>query len=198
MKKVLIFALLLFLSIAVFAGSSGKGTVTTDSTAYQYKALVELQGIERLGIILKNTGDMTSYYDLRLYPSEDFEDYIYMALADATGDSLFYSDGAFTETGIVGEPVYNVSDGSSGTITAINDSTVYATLAGGTNNSWTAGDLYKIRRPLLYYSITDSLASGSQFEAEIVNYYSQVKLFIKKASASDSTATYNYQFRKQE
>lgn len=47
----------------------------------------------------------------------------------------------------VGQTVYNVTDGSSGTITANTLTTVTATLSGGTDNDWDIGDLYTIGRP---------------------------------------------------
>ena len=44
----------------------------------------------------------------------------------------------------VGYTITNSTDGSSGTITANTESTVTATLSGGTQNDWDAGDVYQI------------------------------------------------------
>lgn len=51
---------------------------------------------------------------------------------------------SFTPNEFVGWHVWNLSDGSKGKITSNNATTVTATLAGGSQNSWNAGDQYKI------------------------------------------------------
>lgn len=51
---------------------------------------------------------------------------------------------AWTVDQFVGLSVYNVTDGSSGTITANDATTVTAALAGGTENDWDDGDVYTI------------------------------------------------------
>ena len=60
--------------------------------------------------------------------------------------TLTDADGNFINEGVVaGMIVYNVTDGSSGTITARDATTVTATLAGGTDDDWDAGDYYYIK-----------------------------------------------------
>lgn len=54
---------------------------------------------------------------------------------------------------IVGKTVYNLTDGSSGTITGITIDTITATLAGGSDNDWDIGDEYIIGERVLYTAI---------------------------------------------
>lgn len=44
----------------------------------------------------------------------------------------------------VGKTIYNLTDGSSGTITANTSNTITATLSGGSENDWDSGDVYLI------------------------------------------------------
>lgn len=44
----------------------------------------------------------------------------------------------------VGMVLYNLTDGSSGPVTAVDEHRLTATLAGGTNNNWDVGDAYRI------------------------------------------------------
>lgn len=53
--------------------------------------------------------------------------------------------------------IKNTTDGSSGQITARDENTVTATLTGGTNNSWTAGDTYEIYRTATEDSIISTI-----------------------------------------
>ena len=48
---------------------------------------------------------------------------------------------------LVGWTIYNITDGSSATITAQTETTITATLAGGTDNDWDTNDVYLIRPP---------------------------------------------------
>lgn len=57
------------------------------------------------------------------------------ALTDSQAGSWYY--------GLVGATVRNLTDGSSGTITAVGG-TITATLSGGTDNDWDSGDEYRI------------------------------------------------------
>ena len=45
---------------------------------------------------------------------------------------------------LVGMTVYNITDASSGTITANTDTTITATLAGGTDNDWDTSDVWQV------------------------------------------------------
>ena len=51
---------------------------------------------------------------------------------------------AYTVNDLIGLTVTNITDGSSGTITANTATTVTATLSGGTDNDWDTGDRYSI------------------------------------------------------
>lgn len=56
-------------------------------------------------------------------------------------------NGEFLAVGIranVGMVLYNLTDLSSGPVTAVDDTQITATLTGGTNNLWDTGDLYRI------------------------------------------------------
>lgn len=61
------------------------------------------------------------------------------ALSDSHAD--FIAKGVVANVGMV---LYNISDGSSGLVTAVTDTTMTATLAGGTTNLWSDGDTYRI------------------------------------------------------
>lgn len=66
---------------------------------------------------------------------------------------LVLSDGGqrFVSLGvIVGLAIKNDTDGSSGLVTAVTDDTVTCTLSGGTANTWTSGDTYKIYKTAAY------------------------------------------------
>jgi hypothetical protein len=53
----------------------------------------------------------------------------------------FVTGGVLADVGMV---LYNVTDGSSGAVTAVTPHTLTATLTGGTDNDWDAGDVYRI------------------------------------------------------
>ncbi len=58
--------------------------------------------------------------------------------------------GAFFPASLVTGKIYNITDGSSGTITAVsgtNQDTIVATLSGGTDNNWDTGDEFMIVPP---------------------------------------------------
>jgi len=64
------------------------------------------------------------------------------------GDAaLSDSDRSWKTSELVGETVYNKTDGSSGTITANTSTTITATLAGGTDNDWDDDDEYIVAMP---------------------------------------------------
>jgi len=65
---------------------------------------------------------------------------------DASSSAAFMTDTgeAFTVNEFVGWTIYNITDGSSGIITANTATTVTATLSGGTDNDWDSGDKYVI------------------------------------------------------
>lgn len=68
---------------------------------------------------------------------------------NGANNSAFLSDtsASFANAGVsanVGMVLYNLTDGSSGPVTAVTDTTITATLAGGTENDWDTGDVYRI------------------------------------------------------
>lgn len=69
----------------------------------------------------------------------------YSGTAKSTAAVLSDTAAAFAVDGsLLGQTITNVTDGSSGTITAVTATTITATLSGGTNNSWVIGDSYTI------------------------------------------------------
>jgi hypothetical protein len=48
---------------------------------------------------------------------------------------------------LVGETIFNTTDGSSGVVTANTATTITATLSGGTDNDWDPGDAYTVNNP---------------------------------------------------
>lgn len=68
---------------------------------------------------------------------------------NGVSNCLYLSDStaAWTENALVDGLVYNVSDGSVGTITANTGTTITAILIGGTENLWDLGDVYSIILP---------------------------------------------------
>lgn len=89
-----------------------------------------------------------------LWDAVDFlEPHVYSGGGDAgthdggNGSATLTDSGAnWTEGELVGATVQNTDDGSHGLITANTATTVTATLAGGTENHWDAGDSYDIPR----------------------------------------------------
>jgi len=61
-------------------------------------------------------------------------------------NAAFLTDGSapFVAGGLVGSTVHNITDGSSGWVTANTATTVTATLSGGTENDWDSGDQYSV------------------------------------------------------
>lgn len=64
---------------------------------------------------------------------------------------------SWTTNAFVGWTVYNLTDGSLGTITANTATTVTATLSGGTENDWDFGDSYKVTNG---YPLRDQIGRG--------------------------------------
>ena len=62
----------------------------------------------------------------------------------ANADTLTDSGESWVTGQLVGRTVNNITDGSSGVITANTATTITAVLSGGTNNTWTAGDSFTI------------------------------------------------------
>jgi len=69
----------------------------------------------------------------------------YSGTATASAAIMTDSIAAFATDGtLIGQTIYNVTDGSSGTITAATATAITATLSGGSNNAWVLGDSYTI------------------------------------------------------
>jgi len=68
---------------------------------------------------------------------------------DGVGPNAFVTDSTidFLQAGVVagiGQTLYNVTDGSEGPITGVTVHTITAPLTGGTLNTWTVGNLYRV------------------------------------------------------
>ena len=89
----------------------------------------------------------------------------------------------FTTLGIrIGDIAKNVTDGSQGTITAIVDDTITATLSGGTDDDWDAADVYNI----LDGGTLDLIARG--FELSIASQgFNIITLFVNDLSSNESS-----------
>jgi hypothetical protein len=199
--KYFISFILVVMSMFCFAYDSyDSESVTTDSTFYQLAKTVYMEDVERMSLIVYNEGDgdCDATYQIRLYPDKTTKDYIYYGTATSASSTALIDSNATFAVNLNGQTIYNVTDGSEGTITDTTSTYIYTTLSGGTDNDWDAGDFYRVSRPQQYYSIGGtSLASGEQAVYELENYYTRADLFIKKTAAGDSTATlkYSYNFK---
>lgn len=90
---------------------------------------------------------------------------------DTSANAAFMTDSgeSFTTNEFVGWTIYNITDGSSGVITANDATTVTATLAGGTDNDWDSGDKYVIGYKLADVAIPTGSAIGDILFADIPN-----------------------------
>lgn len=66
-----------------------------------------------------------------------------IAVAPSTS-TLTDSGESFTTNSMVGMTIYNITDGSSGLVTANNGTTITATLSGGTGNDWDTNDVWQV------------------------------------------------------
>ena len=78
---------------------------------------------------------------------------------------------------MVGYPIYNVTDGSAGIITAIGNQAatndkVSATLAGGTHNAWNTGDSFQI--PMAEYGVVMDVAGNDEQEYIMNSYFGTI------------------------
>jgi hypothetical protein len=90
---------------------------------------------------------------------------------DTSTNAAFMTDSgeSFTTNEFVGWTIYNITDGSSGIITANAATTVTATLSGGTDNDWDSGDKYVIGYKLGEISIPTGTAIGDVIFCDIPN-----------------------------
>jgi hypothetical protein len=63
---------------------------------------------------------------------------------DAEAAALTDSGESFTTSQFVGMTIYNITDGSSGLVTANTGTVITATLAGGTDNDWDVDDVWQV------------------------------------------------------
>jgi len=95
------------------------------------------------------------------------------------GASVLTNSGkSYTVNQLIGFTVTNISDGSSGTITANTATTVTATLAGGTDNDWDTDDISSID-----FGNFDGI---STFKAPVTGKY-QLNTSVKMAGITDTT-----------
>jgi len=90
---------------------------------------------------------------------------------DTSTNAAFMTDSgeSFTTNEFVGWTIYNITDGSSGIITANAATTVTATLSGGTDNDWDSGDKYIIGYRLGTITIPTSTAIGDVLYYNVPN-----------------------------
>lgn len=83
----------------------------------------------------------------------------------ATTSLTIYDPGQdFKSCGVsVGVAIRNVTDGSSGLVTAVTEDTVTCTLSGGTNNAFTYGDTYAIYCTATYNSIISTTHTDKRY-----------------------------------
>lgn len=94
---------------------------------------------------------------------------------------LWDSSQSWTVGALVGSIVENLSDGSSGTITANTTETVTAALSGGTYNNWGIGDRYRLR-------MADAALDGRLFSIDCVEHPGTPP-FVSQASGWSAEAT---------
>jgi len=113
-----------------------------DIVIYAQKKLRNAEVLEIIDEI--NNFFRDDWLEVRWNYRYDIETY-YSGTAVATQAILSNTAASFAIDGtLVGQTIKNVTDGSSGTITAVTATTITATLTGGTNNTWTAADAYTI------------------------------------------------------
>ena len=79
------------------------------------------------------------------------------------------SGASYTVNEFVGWTIYNITDGSSGVITANTATTITATLSGGTDNDWDTSDEYVIGYRLAQISIPTGTAIGDVIYCNVAN-----------------------------
>jgi uncharacterized protein YxeA len=196
MKKILLL-IVLILAFNLFAETVWDGEdVTTDSTFYQLAKTIKLIDVDRLSIILENDGDTTSYYNLRIYSDSGYDgSYAYQGKAYLAAATMTDSVATFpADSTLIGQIIYNKTDGSQSYITTNTSTVITGVLSGGTDNTWAVNDIYKITTPSSYYSIADTLQTTEQATFELDSYYSRVSLFLKKTAAADSTVEFRVDY----
>ena len=85
--------------------------------------------------------------------------------ADPTGATLTDSGATFVSNSTLklGQVIYNITDGSSGIVTAFTETTIDAQLTGGTNNDWEIGDDYKLQTDLQITITCEADEGGTEY-----------------------------------
>lgn len=88
----------------------------------------------------------------------------------ASGGLILRNKGAdFKSCGVtVGIAIYNDTDDSNGLTTAVTENEVTCTLAGGSNNTWTNGDTYKIYKTSSKDSTISHIYTDRRFGKKVV------------------------------
>ena len=122
-----------------------------------------------------------------------------VVLTDASAD---FKDtvGVAANTGMI---MYNITDGSSGAVTAVTATTVTANLSGGTDNDWDTGDVWRIvpingveiLRIEHYLDIAASDLHAAMAAANACNcsLATWASVFLKKLNIIDAETYYNCQ-----
>jgi len=86
--------------------------------------------------------------------------------------TLTDSTASWTTDEFVGKKIVNVTDGSTGSITANTATTITATLSGGTENDWDAGDEYRVANHADYANVFKIVPRIKQYNpsAKIFGY----------------------------
>ena len=186
-------------SVLVYRPFAAQVATATAIEIHKFKPSDKLKAANRALLEIYHRRDFfNQVYNTTLYgqnnygvPDEEFNKYLYSVpsafiefpqiyLVDAyigehdggDGESALADSSRNWKTNeLVGFTVYNKTDGSSGTITANDSSTVTATLSGGTDDDWDDDDEYIIQkpdsRPMPFTDYTRVDNSGMKFYAYI-------------------------------
>ncbi len=87
---------------------------------------------------------------------------------------------------LIGKVIYNITDGSSGVITANTSNTVTAVLSGGTDDDWDTGDAYQVRT----YEAGDVFRSAGTESPDGSNTVIEIKAKIYRFRSNDYGASF--------
>lgn len=162
-------------TVSVYRAFAAQVATSKPIEIHKFKPSDKLKAANRCLLEVYHRRDFFNHvYNTTLYgqnaygePDEEFNKYLYtvpsafiefpvIMLVDAyigehdggDGESaLADSSRGWKTNELVGFTVYNKTDGSSGTITANDSTTVTATLSGGTDDDWDDDDEYIVQRP---------------------------------------------------
>ena len=131
--------------------------------AYNFIDITDTTGPTNInGIIARGTSAVTGSHD-----------------GSADASVLSDSGAAFVVSSLIGKVVTNITDGSTGTITANTATTVTATLSGGTDDDWDSGDSYSITgsESLIRCTISNNIIGGHMIVGiKMINTSSHIKV----------------------